>query len=126
MKNFYQILSEHKYSSSNGMSTSGFYSVEMGLPFFIYGPDPKKIDRSEGVIVEPNEVIKSMKKLFAEPMTSITKEQKETVEFELGVHYAVDSNTLRQTLFKNLFFEEIPSYPKRFFSAAVKEFIKNR
>lgn len=39
-RNFYQILRQHKYSTSNLVSSCTFYSVEMNIPFFLYGTEP--------------------------------------------------------------------------------------
>jgi len=39
--NFYNILRTHLYSTSNMFGSYVFYSVEMGIPFFLYGDLPK-------------------------------------------------------------------------------------
>jgi hypothetical protein len=37
-KNFYKNLIAHKYSTGNEPGSFTFYSVEVGIPFFLYGP----------------------------------------------------------------------------------------
>lgn len=34
---FYGILSRHRYATSNDIGSQAFYTVEMGLPFFVWG-----------------------------------------------------------------------------------------
>lgn len=38
--NFYEILRNFKYSSGNTVGSHAFYSVEMGIPYFILGSEP--------------------------------------------------------------------------------------
>lgn len=39
--NFYKILSQSTYTSSNMIGSYTFYSIEMGIPFFLYGLEPQ-------------------------------------------------------------------------------------
>jgi len=39
--NFYNILRKHSYSTSNMMGSYTFYSIEMDIPFFLYGENPR-------------------------------------------------------------------------------------
>jgi hypothetical protein len=40
IKRFYKILSSHKYAISNAIGSYTFYSVEMGIPFSLFGERP--------------------------------------------------------------------------------------
>jgi hypothetical protein len=55
----YELLREHAFATSNTVATATFYAVEMGIPFFLFGPEsqhwnvsdsnyaPGRRDRSE-------------------------------------------------------------------------------
>ncbi len=45
--NFYNILRKYNYSTSNSVGSYAFYSIEMGIPFFIYGPRAKCFNKSD-------------------------------------------------------------------------------
>lgn len=38
--NFYAVLRQHRYCTSNMVGSYTFYAIEMGIPFFIYGMPP--------------------------------------------------------------------------------------
>lgn len=42
--NFYNILRNFKYSTGNMVGSSAYYSIDFGIPFFIYGPDVKLLN----------------------------------------------------------------------------------
>ena len=116
--NFYDILSEHKYATSNAIGTYVLYSIEMGIPFFLYG-EKEKINR---LIRKGNDggSLESMR-LLAEKLFSysenelaysqgviITKEQKDFVLSESGVEDCIKPEELRKLLLKAFFLKTIP------------------
>ncbi len=83
-RNFYAILAAHKYSSSNGPGSYVLYSVEMGVPFFLLGPDAVFNDAGfEGFESEP--VLKEMNSLFKDFTPVVTLQQKQFVLSETGI-----------------------------------------
>ncbi|MFH1809030.1 MAG: class I SAM-dependent methyltransferase [Pseudomonadota bacterium] len=44
---FYHILSSHRYCTSNVVGSCAFYSIELGIPFFIYGSSPLFVNRGD-------------------------------------------------------------------------------
>lgn len=51
--NFYSILRGFRYSTSNMVGTSAYYSVDFGIPFFIYGPEVKLINHGGDASIVP-------------------------------------------------------------------------
>lgn len=85
---FYDILKNFKYTTSNIIGSNVFYSIEMGIPFFLRGAEPKYVNVSnpnyaEGdILLEPSEILK----MFAKESFSITPDQKMIVEKGLGIN----------------------------------------
>jgi hypothetical protein len=104
---FYNILSRHKYATSNLLQSCTFYAVEMGIPFFLYGETKNATSFNSG---DPNVPlgrycpVKTYKRrvelsaLFRNITKEITKEQKNAVEEELGIHDALGPKELRRLL----------------------------
>lgn len=92
---FYEILSQHKFSTSNLMQSCAYYSIEMGIPFFLYGENLQINIFNNG---DPNFKLGSLQseehvrwifgnnKLFSTPTTEISDEQIKFVESEMGTH----------------------------------------
>ena len=97
ISNFYQILINYKYSTSNIIGSYLFYSVDCNIPFFVHGNDPvqdNKLDdpNCEQGVYDPYELYSQMRvvrDLFQIQITNepilISKEQKSFVDFELGI-----------------------------------------
>lgn len=95
--NFYSILSEHEYSTSNGAGSYVLYSVEMGIPFFLYGPEADSTDQMfDGLESEP--VLQRFNQLFEGVSDEITEAQREFVASEVGVEQSVSVQELRAKL----------------------------
>lgn len=97
ISNFYSIIKDYKYSTSNTIGSYLFYSVDFKIPFFIYGDSPvydnHSLDpNSEKGVYNPYFLYKQMSFVYhlfttdlkTNPVT-ISKHQKEVVEFELGI-----------------------------------------
>lgn len=95
-ENFYSILKNYKYAMSNLLGSYTFYSVEMGIPFSLFGEEPKyhnKGDRnielgSYNSYKEQPTYLKAVK-LFEGFYPQITSEQLEFVNFELGKNHSI-------------------------------------
>lgn len=107
---FYDILKNYKYTTSNEPGSYTFYSVEMGIPFFILGT-PSITDNSEGLDnnIEAKKQIsildykygKITYDLFSnKPFGEITQEQKDFVESELGIKDGLSKDELKEVLKK--------------------------
>ncbi len=94
IERFYDILKHFKYSTSNDIGSQLYYSVEMGIPFFLYGERPrcKYSDTStkEGdFYFEDLEKYERIYNLFKMPVSNdgieISEDQKQLVIKDLGL-----------------------------------------
>lgn len=116
-ENFYNILSAHKFASSNSIGSFAFYAVEMGIPFFLLGPISTKISRVDGekinyFVGEHEKFNATVRELFSKKSSYITEEQRQFVLNEVGSFDAVRSEDLKRILEYN-FWSELPRYPGR-------------
>ncbi len=97
---FYEMLRHFRYTMSNHVSSYAYYSVEMGIPFSFWGTRVKCNNLSN-----PNIPLgqydfsgwpefQLAERLFAGLHTAITPEQKEFVEFSLGVGVGISGEEL--------------------------------
>jgi hypothetical protein len=125
VQNFYDILSRHKYSCSNVIGSFTFYSVEMGIPFFVYGPECKCVKKDDNkTVVEYGAFRQKTRDLFRTIQEEPTPEQRAFVSFEVGEPDKVSPDWLRRYFLKRFFFREIPLYLPRFFKATFDAFAK--
>lgn len=116
VRNFYRILSAHKYSTSNMVGSYSFYSIEMGIPFFIHGPSRELTDNQVKELagipghIEYNAMVHE---LFSELHEIIPDQIKQFALTELGYQARVDAASLRRFFIKKFFADELPRYPKR-------------
>ena len=89
---FYNIARNFKYTTSNMIGSYSFYCVEMGIPFSLYGNSPILMNTGDPnvEIGEWNQFKSSsqhikMQKLFEGLQKTVTDEQKNTVEKDLGL-----------------------------------------
>jgi hypothetical protein len=112
VRNFYRILSSHRYCTSNEVGSYVFYAVEMDIPFFLYGPPsdiPVEKERTEAQI----EYRAMVHELFSEFHEPIPERIKKFVLDELGCQDRVDAASLRRFFIKKFFTHELPNYPVR-------------
>lgn len=99
---FYDILKNFKYTSSNTIGSYAFYSVDFGIPFFIYGNEPsyKNVsnpyhgNENAGVgkiynVSSYEEIYNRQQKFVISPFDeeiTITKEQKTLADYCLGIN----------------------------------------
>ena len=106
-----------------------FYAVEMGIPFFIYGPEAhgrhinKKGVPGEFIRIRDHKYGEYIENLFSAcPDVEITEEQRTVVEQEVGVDDAMDRDELYRLLMDNYWRQRVEDavrfpfrHPKKFF-----------
>lgn len=129
VKNFYGILSDYKYATSNEIGSYTFCSVEMEIPFFLTGKSPILInDGSKDVNVGARSEMEDFKigkiatDLFKTgPIEEISIEQKKFVVDEMGINDCVSSMELNKLLWH--YFKKNNFGTKNLFSYCVDTFI---
>lgn len=105
MQNFYEVLSMHKYCTSNEIGTSMWYAIEMGLPVFLAGDYPIHHILEDGWdlpkgshstnLFEGIETYEKFKQLIPHhPVEENEKELKDILDIELGVNDAISPKEL--------------------------------
>lgn len=126
--NFYSILRQAKYTTSNSIGSNVFYAIEMGIPFFIYGepavilnPDPTvETLAPEREFINDTQYGKVCYNLFdTGPITYFTKAQLEFVEEELGINDCISPERLNRVLWGNFIRYGFYKYSKRFIKKVV-------
>jgi len=125
---FYNLLKNFKYSTSNMIGSYTYYSVEMGIPFSIYGNQPKYINKDNPNIKIGNfdaytefSQCKIIYDLFDGLFEEITEEQKKLVERDLGLIDGVSRLEMAKILYLAFFkqlnikdlFQPFVKYSKR-------------
>ena len=92
MERFYEILSKFRFAMSNGIGSYTFYSVEMGIPFSLYGERPIYYNRADTSFPlggwDPTKKYKQLTKfiaIFKGLYTEISDKQRNLVRSELGI-----------------------------------------
>lgn len=103
VQNFYEILRRHKYATSNQIGSYTFYSVEMGIPFFILGESAELDNSGEPLMplkfnYADYPIGEYATELFRGPTQTISAEQKKFAEDELGVYDCLSGTELRELL----------------------------
>lgn len=121
---FYRLLCSHKYALSNLFGSYGFYAVEMGIPFGLYGDPPIYINKNDSNI--PIGVYESDKKssyhrdinklFYGLPADSISIEQHEFVKYHLGLDSGLSRLSMAKVLYVSLL-----KWPFSVFSSLVKK-----
>jgi hypothetical protein len=113
-KRFYEILSRHQYATSNDILTGLFYAVEMGIPFFVYGPEPFSYRRESGEATFRMPYFYEIIEFFRGPTTTSTETQRQLVRSEIGLDDSIPPEELRATLIDMFWHSELRAYPGRF------------
>ena len=85
-RRFYDILKNFKYSCSNLVGSYTYYSVEMGIPFSLFGQDCEYINKADKNLpvgkydIKSNDIYKKTQKIFKGINKEISKEQIEFIE----------------------------------------------
>ena len=106
VQRFYDILRNFSYSTSNMIGSYTYYSVEMGIPFFIYGNKQIFINTLDYNITtglfdlyRESESYRRAYDLFLGSRTEITLEQRNLVEKELGMKDGISRSKMARVLY---------------------------
>lgn len=104
-KNFYKILSSHKYATSNDVGSYMFYAVDLGLPFFLSGQAPAPNYVEEYINTDNSDLAndfthgKIATRIFSTgPVTEISPQQKKYVDQEMGLNDCLSQAQLHNLL----------------------------
>ena len=105
---FYNILRNFSYATSNMVGSYLYYSVEMGIPFSIYGNKQIFINSGDPNVTigeyDPYKESPSYRKvydMFFGLHTKITQEQKELVEVDLGLRHGISRAKMAYVLYNS-------------------------
>jgi hypothetical protein len=133
IENFYEIIRKYKYALSNLIGSYTFYTVEMGIPFSLYGEEPKYLNKGDKNVemgtynsYKGQETYQKAEALFRGLNTTITKEQNHFVNLELGKYTTISRKKAAYLLYKAFLLYSIKhpanfKYLKTFFGAAISE-----
>lgn len=103
---FYDILKNFKYSTSNWIGSYIYYSVEMGIPFFLHGSPPEYFNKDDGNLEKgfvnsfhKQKYIKDCLELFSVKEDFISKDQASHVHKILGLSDGLSSLQLKKILY---------------------------
>ncbi|HNW25909.1 MAG TPA: hypothetical protein PLG15_00700 [Candidatus Gastranaerophilaceae bacterium] len=102
---FYDILKNFRYSTSNAIGSYTYYSVEMGIPFSIYGEKLVLMNNSDSNLekgeckFQENPQYQKIYKMFEGLNKQITPEQKEFVEKHLGIYDGISRLKMAKILY---------------------------
>ncbi|MEM8527308.1 MAG: hypothetical protein AAGG68_21890 [Bacteroidota bacterium] len=122
IKRFYDILSNAKYATSNEFGSYLPYSVEMGIPFFMYGEraqlnntNPKLTKFPQGKFIFTEEFgfkwydyVRKLHEFSPDTAATITDEQIAFANRLLGLDFEVDKDLIRKTVYQS----QLPHLPK--------------
>jgi hypothetical protein len=117
--NMYNILKNYRFTMSNLLGSYAFYSVEMGIPFSLYGEEPKYRNTGDpnvemGAFTSyKNEITyQRANHLFSGLNKQITSEQKKFVDYELGKVDSISRLRAWYLLYKSLwnYLKKHPDY----------------
>lgn len=130
---FYNIVRNFEFSTSNMIGSYTYYSVEMGIPFSIYGDRQVFINKSDPNIpmgeYDPYKEFPSfriMHDMFSGLQTVITKEQRDIVETDLGLRDGISRSKMAYVLYSSLLKWIFSPASIRFVSSLIKESINRR
>jgi hypothetical protein len=107
--NFYEIIRHFKYTTANLVGSYTYYSVEIGIPFFVYGPEADYFNVDEPGIkagkircTDTNEYRK-IYNMFLEMVDEVSADQKKIVERNMGVYDGATRLQMAKILYWELF-----------------------
>ncbi|MBN2144545.1 MAG: FkbM family methyltransferase [Candidatus Aureabacteria bacterium] len=111
---FYDILRRFKFTTSNLPMSCLYYSIEMGIPHFIYGPSPKYYNYGDDTVklgeydpVTYFSGIKQVYESFNGIRKDISQEQKKLVELGLGLKTGISRIHMALILYRIWIIETI-------------------
>ena len=106
---FYDIMKNFKYTTSNSPGSYAFYSVEMGIPFSLYGNKPKIVNKSDPnlqqgeIKFKERNYYKERCDIFKGLNKIISEKQKEYVEKNLGIYDGISRFKMAKVLYQAYF-----------------------
>jgi hypothetical protein len=121
VKNFYDILSSHKYATSNEVGSYTFYAIDLKIPFFLTGEAPVIINKGEKDVNIGKTAcfrdfdlgIKTYNLFSTGPTKTITKTQSKFVTEEMGINDCLSPKEMRILFWK--YFNKNNYWLKAFF-----------
>jgi len=122
IERFYDILSNAKYATSNEFGSYLPYSIEMGIPFFMYGkraqlnninPNLKKFPQGKFEFTEEfgfkwYDYVRKLHEFSPETAATVTEEQIAFTNRLLGLDIEIDKEVIRKAVYKS----QLPHFPK--------------
>lgn len=114
IERLYNILKQYKYGTSNILGSYMFYSIEMGIPFFLYGSEPswhnhsdENVKKGQYAPWEDSGYRKTAKlftyELFYGQCPEITNEQRVYVHRHLGLDDGISRIKMAWVLYSSFF-----------------------
>ncbi len=125
----YAILRNYKYTMSNIPGSYLFYSVEMGIPFSLFGNEPlyhnlkdPNVEKGQYTSYKQNTTYQKAVALFSGSNTTITADQAAFVDFELGKTSSISRMKTCFLLYKAaaIYLYRHPEARRPFFSSTYK------
>jgi len=118
--NFYDILRNFRYTTGNTLGSYSFYSVEMGIPYFVYGPIPDYYNRGDpnrkrgknNYRYGGNEEIDRLFPKYPDNAIVISKELSDYVKTMLGMDNKIDPKIIRNAILHSSFRGQIMQISK--------------
>lgn len=112
---FYDILRLARFTTSNSASTITLYSVEMGIPFFVYGDRPDLYDPVAEERIGSSEKESARSHFVFDNLddVAIRTEHKEFAHRETGLNESLSPKELRRLCMRMLLMRWIPAIVKR-------------
>jgi hypothetical protein len=103
---FYRLMRQFNYTTSNLVGSYTYYSVEMALPFSLYGSPQKFVNKADpnvtiGIYDPKKEYsgFRRVSELFSGLHTQITTEQKRFCESDLGLNLGISRIKMAKILY---------------------------
>ena len=110
----YTMLMRYQFTMSNILGSYLFYSVEMGIPFSLFGPEPDYFNKGDmnmelGIYSSYKNQPTHLRalKMFSGFHTVITSEQNDFVNFELGKYHTISRFHTAALLYTSAFWYNI-------------------
>lgn len=131
VERFYAILQKFSYATSNMVGSYLYYTVEMGIPFSIYGNKPFFINKGDPNVrmgeydpLRESVLHRKIHEMFNGLNMEITPEQKELVEIELGLRDGISRSKMAYVLYASLFRWVISISGLKFIASSIKEKVR--
>lgn len=102
---WYDIVRHFKYTTSHAPGSFILYSVELGVPFFLYGKPPKYFQRStegappeEYYALQRYENVIKFAEMFKERLDAVSEEQTRCAEKYMGINTTISREELNRVL----------------------------